>query len=470
MAPPRFLWLVIGLATLAACSVPPVAPPARSSLAPSPTVSSSTAWGPEGLCTDVYILTIDNKRTYYSLAAENVRNSDYCTAYPYLRWLLANDPLFTGQDPDDRNYLRMARVYEHFALAVDSSERRAWLDSVLAVRQQGREAMEAAGVAYESYARDLVQGFFYVTYAGVYPDAERRQHDAFTRAFEAQPDSLSDWTLGQLLVGSEIAFGSDRPNPDRAAFVEHLAGHLDDSATQASFRSFAEALRAPPPADTPLADEVLLQLVATFDAGEATCEQARQLLGVVVADPDRLIRADADPADLQTALLQDRCITDAIDDYETLAALAFQAFRRDDSEDGEPLFDRALAQAPSNTVRADLLTLRAQRQYGNPDALLELATRYDPTHGPSRFTQLRRLAQRVGQQTSLNGRYNYWCLADRFRQLAASTSDAELALSARELVPRYERSAPRLEDVFLEGLKPGDTVACSITGGTTRVR
>ena len=473
---PRFhvFLATVGLSILSACSVPPAEVSASSALASSAAAPSakSPTWGPDDLCAETVVVIPQNTRTVFSLAAENVRNDDYCAAYPYLKWLLANDPLFTGEDPDDRNFLRMARVYEQFALAADSSERRVWLDSALAVRQQGREAMDAAGIEYESYLRDLVEGFLYVTHADVYENAERLQYEAFKRAFAAQPDSIDDWYLGQLLIGSELEYGSDTPTPDRAAFVERLAFYLDAPASQQSFMSFAEALRTPstPPLAASLADDALLQLVATVAAGEASCEQARQLLSVAIGTPERLIEADHNPAALQSSLLRNPCISDEIDDYRTLIALAFQAFEAGETEDGNRLFDQALTQAPSNTVRADLYVLRAQRQYGDPDALVELALRYDPNHGPSRFTHLRRLAQQVGTQSTFEGRINYWCLADRFRQLAASTSNATIARNARALVPQYERSAPSIEEAFFNDLEPGDTVTCSVTRSTTRVR
>ena len=38
----------------------------------------------------------ESARTNFSLGSENYKNNDYCAAYPYLKWLLANDPLFSS--------------------------------------------------------------------------------------------------------------------------------------------------------------------------------------------------------------------------------------------------------------------------------------------------------------------------------------------------------------------------------------
>ncbi|GAB5535710.1 MAG: hypothetical protein Rubg2KO_19590 [Rubricoccaceae bacterium] len=471
---PRFhvFLAAVGLAMLSACAVSPAETSASSSLVAPSLSTGSAEWGPGDYCTETYGIYPDNVRAIYSLGVENYKNNDYCAAYPYLKWLLATDPLFTGEDPDDRNFLRMAGVYEQFAQQADSSERRVWLDSSLAIRQEGREAMDAAGIEYESYFRDLVEGFFYYSNAAEYEDAEHLQFDAFNRAFSAQPDSVGDWYLGQLLIGSAIEYGNKLPSPERADYVERLATYVDDPASREGFIATAEYFRAEREARIAeaVSDDAIIELVDAFENGTATCEQIRSLLSVVLSDPDRITAAGADPDALQSALVLDRCISDQLDNPRTLLALAFQTFAAGDAAEGERLFNRALTHAPSNAARADYLYLRGAKGYGDRDELVQRALRYDPAHGQSRFYQLRAVASRVGTQNSLEGRFNYWCLADQFRQLAASTGDADIASRSRETAASYERSAPTREEAFFDGKGPGDTVACSITGGTTRVR
>lgn len=299
--------LLAALALLSACAAPS---PDGAGTTTTVTTEYATPdipaeWGPGDYCANTNVIVTESERTNFSLGSENYRNNDYCAAYPYLKWLLATNPLFTGEDPDDRNFLRMAGVYEQFAQVADSSERRVWLDSALATRQQGRDAMDAAGVEYESYLRDLVEGFFYFSHSASYDDADHCQFDAFQRAFIAAPDSLEDWYLVQLLNGSVVEYGQDLPNPERADYVERLASY----------------------------------------------------------------------------------------------------------------------------------------------------------------------AERVGRPSSVQGRINYWCLADQYRQLGATTGDEAVAQGARGAASQYERSGPTREQIFFElNAGPGDGVACSITGGSTRVR
>ena len=464
------LTLTAALALLSACAAPN--PGATSSSETESTyVPPPTEWGPGDYCegTNV-IVSPDNARTNFSLGSENYRNEDYCGAYPYLKWLLANDPLFTGEDPDDRNYLRLATVYERFADQADSTERKVWLDSALATRQDGRDAMDAAGIEYESFLRDLREGFFYYQYAPYYEGADTRQYEAFNRALAAQPDSLEDWYLGQLFIGSAEEFPDPPVNEERAEYVERLAYYSDDTATQQYYSAFAQYLKTPPPAGDigEIDDSAINDLVAAFNDGSASKEQKLQLLGVVLRDAERIEAAGYDPTTLRSGLLRDADVTSDVDNPRTLLALSFQAFADGRSSDGEGFFNRALTNAPSNSARADYLYARSQRGYGGGGC--STALQYDRTHGPCLYTNLTDLGRRVGSQSSVTGRFNYWCLADRFRQLAASTSDSRIAGAARTAASRYERSGPTREQYFFEGYQPGQTVSCSVTGGSTRVR
>ena len=471
MRPTRFpaFALVAALALLSACAAPAPGSDTDTSTT-TEDVPAPSEWGPGDYCASTNVIVTDNARTNFSLGSENYKNNDYCAAYPYLAWLLANDPLFTGEDPDDRNYLRMAGVYEQFATQADSTERKVWLDSALATRQAGRAALDAEGIAYEPFLRDLVEGFFYYSYPEYYDDADAKQFEAFNRALAAAPDSLEDWYLGQLFIGSAEEFEGEIPNTERAEFVERLAYYSDDTPTQQYYTSYAQYLKTPPPEGVigAVDDAAVRDLFTAFNDGTATEQQKLQLLGLVLQDAERVTEAGGDPDALRRGLLRDPVVTNQVDNPRTLLALAFQAFADGNSGEGDRLFNRALTNAPSNAARADYLYARQSRDYGGGGC--SAALRYDPTHAPCRYSQLGALANSVGRPTSLTGRFNYWCLADRYRQLAASTNDSRIASAARRAAAGYDRAGPTREQYFFEGYKPGQTVSCSSTGGSTRVR
>ena len=470
-------------AVLAACAGPTGTADGGSTNAYVP--PSEVTYGPGDLCSDTYVIvqpeaTEANTRTNFSLGAENYRNDDFCAAYPYITWLLDNDPLFTGEDPDDRNYLRLASIYEYFADNVDSTDQAlqiAYLDSARTARQQGREALDAQGIAYDAYSRDLREGFFYFQNRELYDDAEEQEYAAFNRAFEAKPDSLEDWYLNELFVLSSGEFGDERPNPERAAYVTRLASYADTPALGEYLASTGEFLLVDPAAapggvaDVG-SDAVVEELVADLRSGSLTGDRVLTLLSVIIQQPDRLEALEEDPAELQALVVRLPEVEAQVDNPRTLIALAFQAFREGDTERGNRLFDRGLTNAASNAQRADFIYARAQAGLGNRSQLINRALQYSPSHGPSLYARAGLIADAVGRPTALTGRFAYWCLADEYRNVAAVTSGT-VAQAARRAAAGYERAGPSRESYFLEGYRPGQTVTASLGAYgscSTRVR
>ena len=472
-------------AVLAACAGPSGTASGSGSAGGSSSTADGSTFGPGDLCADTYVIvqeeaTEANTRTNFSLGAENYRNDDYCAAYPYITWLLDNDPLFTGEDPDDRNYLRLGTIYEYFAANVDSTDRTtriAYLDSARTIRQQGRDRLDADGIAYDTYLRDLREGFFYFQNQDIYPDeADQRQYEAFSRAFEAKPDSLEDWYISQLFVLSASEFGDELPNPERADYVARLASQVDTPDLQQYLASTAEYFRSDPdaaPGGVGVGpDSAVEALVADYNGGTATDAQILSLLGVVIQQPERLEALDVDVAALRTRLVRESAVTDNIENPRTLVALAFQALREGESARGNQLFDQALTNAQSNTQRADFLYARAQAGLGNRSQLINQALRTVPSHGPSLYARAGLIADAVGRPSSLTGRFAYWCLADEYRNVAAVTSGS-IAQAARRAAAQYERAGPSRDAYFLEGYRPGQTVTASLGAYgscSTRVR
>ena len=437
-------------------------------------------FGPGDYCASTNVIIQPDIRTNFSLASENYRNNDYCAAYPYLQAILDEDPLYTGGDPEarDRNYQRLASVYEGFAAQVDSTDqagRKAYLDSALATRRAGIEAMEAAGVAYDPYLRDLREGFFYYQNADLYEDAEERQYQAFSRALEAQPDSLDDWYLSRVFETSALEYGNETPNPERATLVRRLAAVADSPELAQSYTSYADYLVTEPQEGTvgEVEDTVVQGLIAALRAGTIADDDALTLLAVLLQQPDRIENLGEDVAALRTEVLRLEAVTNQVDNPRTLVALAFQAFREGDTGRGNQLFDRALQNAESNAQRADFLYSRATSGYGNRSQLINQALQYYPQHGPSLYARTGLIADAVGRPSSPRGRVAYWCLADYYRNVAAQTNSSRIASAARTAAAQYDRAGPSREQLFLLGINPGDSVTSSLGAYgscTTRAR
>ena len=483
------LSLLTGLCLLAACAAP--APTtgstgtgsAQTSYAENP---DGPQYGPGDTCADTYVLLYDNARTNFSLGSSNYQNDDFCGAYPYLKWLVANEPLFTGEEPDDRNFLRLASTYEYFASQVDSTnaaERKAYLDSALTTRAAGRAAMDAEGIAYDSYLRDLREGFFYYQYQLDYDDpstetvneAERQQFDAFDRAFRAQPDSLEDWYIQQLFNQTASVYEDAEA---RAAYITTLAGAVDDPGLQTFYTAQAEYLTRPPEAvtDNPVgaSDDAVQRLLDAYTAGTLAGDDVLSLLAVTTQAPERAEALGADPEAITTALLSRREVTDRIDNPNTLLGLAFRAFRNGNSTEGNRLFDRAIANASGGTQRANFYAARAQRGYGNVSQLINTCIQQNASNGYCQFRRAGFIGDAVGRPSSVEGRAAYWCLADIYRQVAAVSDNAQIRDSARRAAAQYERAGPTREQYFFStSWRPGQTVSSSLGSYgscSTRVR
>ena len=488
--------LFAGLLLLAACAAPaPVDGPAVSQNTPY-VPADSPQYGPGDTCAETYVIVYpDNARTNFSLGSSNYSNEDYCAAYPYLKWLVDNDPLFTGEDPDDRNYLRLASTYEWFATQVDSSDadtRKAYLDSALATRTAGRAALDAEGIAYDAYLRDLREGFFYYSYGLQYDDpatedvneAEQKQFEAFNRAFEAQPDSLEDWYITQLFNQSAVVYEEKQA---RADYVTRLASAVDQPGLQTYYTSFVEYLERPEPVAAvilrpddpdyvpPSGDPLVEGLFAKYQSGGLDCDETLTLLSVSTQAEARLRAVGGDPDAITSALVNTRCVQDRIDNPSTLYALAMRAFARGNSTEGNRLFDRAIANEGSNARKADYYAARASKGYGSKSSLIQQCLRYNPSNGNCLFLEagLKGDAARAAAGNTVEGRAAYWCMADIYRNVAA-VSSGSIASAARRAANQYERAGPTREQYFFStSWRPGQTVTASLGSYgrcSTRVR
>ncbi|HIG74494.1 MAG TPA: hypothetical protein EYQ24_07940 [Bacteroidetes bacterium] len=470
---------------LAACAAPPPADTPVLDTTPTPTETTTSS---NGICPAVPYYIQDNARSNYSLAAEFYRNATgagddnlrvrtdaFCSAYTYLKWLVENEPLYTGGEPDDRNFLRLANVYEFFATQ-DSVNTRAYLDSSLMVREQGVEALEGAGVEYDQYARDLREGYFFYSFAGQYEDASQRQFEAFNSAFEAQPDSVDDWYLQQLFALSAEIYEDP---VERADYIDRIVPYMEDAAFAQYATQISEIARTPPASPTGgLTPDRIGELVAMYQTDpQSLSDEEKQLLFAASNQlPEIVTEAGGEPEAIQDTYFDfvvGRILEQNPDrlDASQYYALFRRSWRRGDRDQAESYFNEAITKAANDGQRADFYYARASAGLGSSGSLLQRALSYQPNHGPSLFLQARNYASSIGRPSSVEGRAAYWCLADRFNRVAAS-GDPRVASLARRTAAQYNRAGPTREQYFFLGWTPGQTIRASAGGVScsTRVR
>ncbi len=489
MRPSRIALFALAFGAFTACAPPPATGDASSNSAtppPPPGEYGPGEYGPGDYCAETYVLIQPSNRANFSLGSEYFRGGDYCAAYPYIKHLLATEPLFTGEDPDDRNYLRMGAIYEQFAAQVDSSntaEKLAYLDSAMTVRAQGLDAMRAQNIAFDSYPRDLVEGFFYFQNQTLFEDANERQFQAFSRALDAQPDSLDDWYINQLYITSADQFEPEDPEkpsyiPARAEYISRLASVVDNPTLKQFYEANATYFSTEPSEPGVAmavgeggADTVVRGLIDALESGSLRGDRVFVLLATAQQQPERIEALGADPESIISRITRLPEIESQVDNPRLLYALAQRAYGEGDRSRGNTLFDRAISNASSNSQRADFYYSRGAGRYGSSSDFTR-ALEYFPSHGPSLYRRAGLIGEAVGRPTSLRGRFAYWCLADIYRNVAASTTGS-VRDASRRVASQYERSGPTREQYFLEGFRPGQSVSASLGSYgscTTRVR
>lgn len=454
--------LAVLAVALAACAAP------ESTTAPPPlrqaTAVSASA---NGICPDVpYFVSQDNPRQNFSLGSENYRNEDYCGAYPYLVWLTRNEPLFTGSNPDDRNFLRLADVYEYFAAqSEDPAVRRTYLDSAQATRDAGLAALREANVPYQTWQRDVLRGRFLDLYADVYGDRSRDVFDAYDSAFRSAPDSLDDYYLRYLVENSVLRY------EDTEQRQQYLAS-IQPRLSSPEYAQYVEALRASLEApEVYTAEDQVATLLARYQANprDLNDDEARLLLSIAYQQPTAIEERDGDPGAIVEALVPR--FANNTSDPAVLYALSERARRSGNASEAETLFNRAIA-AASNTQRADFYYARASRASGSSAyQLAGQALQYNSAHGPSLYLRASIVGQSVPRSGDVQQRAAYWCVADLFRR-AAATGDSRIAGAASRAASQYAAAGPTREQYFLLGWRPGQTVNSSTPYGacTTTVR
>lgn len=219
---------------------------------------------------------------------------------------------------------------------------------------------------------------------------------------------------------------------------------------------------------------VVGDLVSKFgaDPESLSTPERTSIFRIAVEMPNVVADTGGDPEEIQNYYL-DELVREHIDRLSAsqLYALFDRSHRRSDRARAEEYFGKALCKAASDSVRADFYYSRAASGAGDRDSLYAIALQYVPSHGPTGFAMAREVARGIGRPSTLEERAAYWCLADHFREVAAS-GDPRVAELARRTAERYERAGPSRDEYFFRDPIPGATIRASsgTISCTTRVR
>ncbi len=323
------------------------------------TPDTPTAYGPGDYCASTYVLAPADDPVQLQLGQRVLPERGLLRGLPLHPQLLDTEPLFTGEDPDDRNYLRMASIYEDFAAQVDSTNRAekvAYLDSALSSARWASPRSSARGSPTTATSATCARGSSTSRTAGT---TTTPTSGSTRRSTGRSRPSRTAWRTGTWSSSSTprpSSLGQDLPNPDRAEFIRTLAGSLDDAALKQNYTLYADYVETDPSETGEVAvgsDDVVEGLITSARAGSIGGDDALRLLAVVLQQPERIEALNEDVGELRTILLRNPAVTNQVDNPRTLYALALQAYGDGDRTRGNGLFDRAISNAQSNAQRAD---------------------------------------------------------------------------------------------------------------------
>ncbi|MCH7638377.1 MAG: hypothetical protein IH855_02790 [Bacteroidetes bacterium] len=409
------------------------------------------------LCADTQVYLMDNVRTNYSMGYENYKNEDWCAALPYLRWVLANDPLYTAAEPDERNYRRLAAIYEGLAgMADDAAVKRTYLDSSFVAREQMFQVMDENGFEYNTHERTLARGRFYETHAAIYPENQPEVYNIYLDAFRMEPDSTDDYYLSYIgRVAAEKAAVEEMDPREARDLVDELIAYSDDPTY---LEGVSESFRIEP-------IEYFADLHVGFRNG-ALDEEETKVLFVMASHMDSLITAkypEIDPDALADELLP--IIVEFDPSPDLLAAMGGRECARGNIEECTRYIERAIAMSESSTQKRDLWYSLANRMYsrgnrGTAYTLAGNALQYDSNFGPALYLRASVVARSLNR-SSIEGRIGAWCVADMFSRAAAAGGPT--AANARQQASVYSGAGPSREECFFNDRCPPGT---RVTGNT----
>ncbi|CAN5622691.1 hypothetical protein BH23BAC4_BH23BAC4_16170 [soil metagenome] len=403
-------------------------------------------------------------RQRYSLYYEAFVANDYDTAMPHLRWLLENEPLFTGRTPDDRNMQRAIVIHDSLSAralrAGDDATARAHVDSALAIFDQIPSTLEDSEVSFtemDEFRLTINRGNFIRRHGTLLADLQDEVFPAYRRAFEIYPDSLDDFYLNEIARARYEEIPAESDGDQRRVARADLEALLEFATDAAYIEALVAAV--PPPS----LGEQLEELRLEYRAGASLDDEAYlQLYQYARIIDDRALLAD-----LRDTIIRINPTPQAF------MALAQQACRENRFAECFEHYEMAAELSSDNSQRRDIYYNMAsvRSSQGRSNEAMRLANqalRYDSGHPPSLYIRAAAIAGTI-RGGSLQARFGYWYAADLFNQVANAASSrgmGELASAARTAASRYNASGPSRDEYFFQGYRPGQTVTVRHGYGT----
>ena len=392
----------------------------------------------------------------YSLAAENVKNGDYESALPYLRWLLENAPtLYNGE----LIHRRAVRTYEELAgIAEDPEVKVAYLDSALYLLDTTVAKFKDADAAIDVARWELDYGNFLVAHRHEIPNLQEEAVDHFVKSYELNQAETDPYYV--RLIVQEYARRDLRQ--EAIDFMDDAEEHFQGNEELLTFFDDVrnQLFKSP--------DERIAFLEGQFAKDSSDVELARELWGLYQ------VMEHSEKAEALGHLILELDPT-----VEAFRAMAKLKKGNGDYRQSLALNERALALAEDSETKRDIQYEMASTYYDTGDLSsarthARRALSHDANYGNAYILIGDVLAKAVQESAfEREDKAVYWLAIDYYER--ARSVDSSVATVANSRIQRYRQYMPTQEEKFFKGWKEGDAYTIDYgryawVNETTRVR
>lgn len=394
-----------------------------------------------------------------SLAASEIKNENYESALPHLRWLLDNAPTVYNSE---RIHRRAVTAYSAVAdSTTDDSLKAAYLDTAFTILRTAPITFEDGGVDYDRTRWDLDFGNFLVKYRGRIDGPDDRAVDHFRAAYESDPENTDPYYI-KMIVREYVQLGMI----DQAlSFMDEAEPRFgEDSELSDWFEGIRDQILRSPEDRIPYLEEKL--------ARDSTDVEVVRELFMIYGQLERAAEMEA----MGERLLE---LDPTTETYVEVADLKAENGKYGEAHE---LYTRALESAgedaPADLKRdIEFKIALANYELGRLESArnhARRALRHDPKFGRAYVLIGDVLVKAVSESAfERKDKAVFWLAMDYYEK-AASVDSSQVAV-AREKVQQYRAYMPTDEEKFFAGWTTGDAYPIDYgryawVNETTRVR
>ena len=371
----------------------------------------------------------------YSLYWENLRNENFESAAPRLRWILEHAP--TAPRDDDRNYRRAVDLYKGLAEnSEDNDERIAYLDSAAVMLATSQAKLDEKGVGYDEYRWEMRKGRFLQEYGSELESIPENLENApshYENAFRLDPERIDVYFVNVI-----IEEYLDRGDPEEAI----------------AFMSYAEEVRGD--------DEEVMSIVNSerdriFDRNPRALMS--YLEGVVEDNPEdnesviMLFELYVDRGEFSKANELAEELIDRDPPAEVLLAIANLRIEDGESEAAIEMYERAEEEGATFSSQDHYNMGRAKKDMGQ---LSNARTHYrNAIDEDDSFVDayiaigdlyVDAVSECAGSEMGRSDRAVYWAAVDQFEEAVSVAGGSDSRAESK--INTYQDYFPRSEDIF----------------------